>query len=251
MDEHPGMDLRPPTERVSAGRRAPLFVALAVAGALVVFVARPWDGPRPQPSPVALATATTAPSPSTETPAPSATPTAPPPVLPTPDFGPQTPVGTVSLNDDAGTPNVRCGYGRARNGARRLVSLEVQPPIVMLGETASAIDISRVGWSFQAEANVQQGVFDRAWQVMGASRMQAVGTADGTRAPFTPLGMAIRADDVTHTAVFRVRLVVEWFTRNLERAGRTEVVVGSYQDARLHTSGAPFWPYCAGVLRIN
>jgi hypothetical protein len=227
MDEHPGVDLRPPIERVPARRAAPLVVVLAVLGALVLFVTRPWDGPSPPP-PVAPATATT--SPATiivvETTAPSLTPT-------------------------ALTPNVRCAYGRARNGARRLVRLEVQPPIATLDQSASPISISRVAWRFEAETNVQQGVFDRDWQYVRASGVQAAGTADGTGPSFTPLQIPIRPNDVTDNSVFRVRLVVEWFTGNPEPAGSAEIVTNRYEVGGQPRSDSQFQPYCAGTLTTN
>jgi hypothetical protein len=121
----------------------------------------------------------------------------------------------------------------------------------MLAENASASDIGQVGWRFQVETNVQQGVFSRAWQAAALSRMQASGTVDGRAPSFTSLNMAIREDEVTETSVFRVRLVVEWTTRNLEPAGRTEIVATTYQDARWSKEGDPFRLYCTGVLRIN
>ena len=246
------MDARPPTERVPARRATPLLVGLAALVALGVFVARPWDDHSPRPSLVAVATAAPSNAPTgtpAETPAPTPTPTAPPPILPPPDFGPQPPPGSVSLNNEPGSPSVTCSYGRVRQGARRLVSIEVQPPMVLLDESASATDIDRVGWRFQVETNVEQGVFDRDWQYVGASRSQATGTADGRPAAFAPIQVAVRADDVTSTTdVFRVRVVVEWFTRNLEPAGRAEIVAGRYQPARA-AADEPSWPYCTGVLR--
>lgn len=251
MDEQPAIDPRPPTERVPARRTTPLLVGLAALIALGVFVARPWDDHSPQPSLVALATAAPSSAPTStpaETPVPTPTPTAPPPILPPPDFGTQTPPGSVSLSTEPGSPDVICGYGRVRQGARRLVSIEVRPPLVLLDESASATDIDRVGWRFQVETNVEQGVFERDWQYVGASRSQATRTADGRPAAFTPIQMTIRADELKGTDVFRVRLVVEWFTRNLEPAGSAEIVATRYQLARA-AADEPSLPYCTGVLR--
>lgn len=240
----------PPTERVPGGRGKPLLVTLAVVAALAVFVAQPWQDQASSPSPVALASASQPASPGATplpTNVPTPTPTAPPPVLPSPDLGPLSAPGEVALSAEPGTPVVRCSYGRRHHGVRRLVAVMVSPPIVTLDPESDATDISHVAWRFVLETNEQQHILDADWLPAGASRTQAAGTAQGRAAPFTSLSLRTRTQDMPDTVVYRVRVVVEWFTRNIELAGHAELLAAPYQAANA-TPDDSQWPYCAGVL---
>jgi hypothetical protein len=254
MSVNPPPDLEPGvplTERVPARRGVPLLVALAAIATVGVLVAQPWNDRSPRPSPVAAATPspTAAPTP-TVTPAPTPPPTLPPPILPPADLGPVDAPGAVALGSAAGAPVVMCDYGRVRRGVRRLVEIEVLPPIVTLNDESSPIDITQVAWRFELEMNQQQGVFDRNWQKVGTSRSQAAGTARDRPAPFSALALRPRTQDANATAVYRVRVIVAWFTRNLEPAGEIELLAAPYQAADAQPSDPPL-PYCAAVLRSS
>ena len=236
------MELRPTTEKVPARRAVPLAVALAALATLGVLVAQPWDRAGPTTSPRAAL------SPDAEVALTTASPTAAPTStsarsIPTPDVAPLGPIGDLSFATDPDSPMARCDYGRERRGALRLVRVEVQPPVVLLDAGSSVTDIRRVGWWFELEMNREENIFHREWLAVGRSRAQVVAAVEGRPARFTSLSMPNRVREMDPTTVFRVLLVVEWYTRNVELAGRAEVVANRYQEADNQLIGS--WPgYC-------
>jgi len=244
------MALQPTTERIRASRRGPALVALAALTLLGVLVAQPWEERAPASTPVAALaspspTAIPTPSPSEPpTPAPTGTPALAP--LPTPDLAPLGPGGEFALSAPPDSALVRCAYSRAARDRRTLSAVVVLPPRVVLNPAAQETDINRIGWWVELESNRQESVFDRDWQIVGRSRRQMATARIGEAASFSPLSMRYGGRDVARTDVFRVRVVIEWYTRNFEVAGHTEIVANTYQEAGDELIGA--WPpYCAGV----
>jgi hypothetical protein len=226
----------------------PTAIGLAGLALLGVLVAKPWDSPPPTPSASANA-ALAAPSPfATATPetTPSPTMTSTPVPLPTADIAPLGPAGEFALSAPPDSALARCTYTRARGGVRYLRSVEVQPPTVMLDPRARASDINRIGWRFELEMNRRERLFDRDWETVDQSRRQIASTAAGRQAAFTPLTVRYHADAIEDTSIFRVRVIIEWYTRNFEIAGRAEVVANRYQEGGDELIGS--WPlHCSGV----
>lgn len=242
------METRPPTERVPARLGVPTAVGLAGLALLGVLVAKPWDSPPATPS-ASLIAGLAAPSPSaTSTPetTPSPTITSTPAPLPTPDLAPLGPAGEFALSAPPDAALARCTYARARGGVRYLRSIEVQPPTVMLDPGARASDINRIGWRFELEMNRRERLFDRYWETVDESRRQIASTSADQPAAFTPLTVRYHADEIEPTAIFRARVIIEWYTRNFEIAGRAEVVANRYQEGGDDLIGS--WPlHCSGV----
>ena len=240
------MGLQPTMQKVPAQRGMGLIVGLAALAVLGVLVVRPWDSQGPQASLVGQAQAS--PFRPTAATIPSAQPPATPPrAFPTPDIAPLGPLGDVALLTGADQALVQCHYGPERRGTRRLVSVEVLSPVVMLDPGASETHIKRIGWWFELELNHAQNVFDRAWQRVGRSRSQSAPAVHRQPARFTPLTLPNNLPDIDDNAVFRVRVIVEWYTRNVELAGRAEIVANRYQEAGNELIDP--WPmYCHGTL---
>lgn len=243
--------MTPTTERVQSGRRGAAIVAVGLVAVLGVLIARPWDS-RPSPSPVAvvasLTVSTPGPTDSATVPLDTSEPAATPGfVLPTPDIAPPGAAGEAAIVAPLDVAVVQCRYGPSRDNARRLAAIEVQPPLVLLDPDASAEHIRRIGWHFEVETNELQSIFERAWQRVDRSAWQ-VAPANTTRpAAFNALRSQFSVGPVEDTAAVRVRIVVEWYTRNDEVAGRAELVPNTYREGNAEFTGE--WPpYCRVVL---
>jgi hypothetical protein len=142
---------------------------------------------------------------------------------------------------------VQCDYRRSRGAPRQLAALEVQPPVVLLDRDASTTHISRIGWRFDVETNLLQHIFERQWRPIHQSAWQ-VAPANTTRpAAFNPLRSRFGDGSVELTTAVRVRIVVEWYTRNDEVAGRAELMPHTYREADAEFDGQ--WsPFCRAVL---
>jgi hypothetical protein len=243
------MELQPTTEKVPARSGVPILVAVAALAFVGLLVARPWDRVNtgasttasPQPGAGAIA------APGGSGPAATGPQTLVVPfVLPSPDVGPPAPIGEFTLSSAPDEALAKCDYGRPRRGQARLAGIEVQPPIVLLDAGSSVTDIRRIGWWFEVEMKRAERLFDSEWQNVGRSRAQAVGAVSGQPARFTPLTFAFDTSDLPTTGVYRVRVIVEWYTRNVELAGRAEIIANRYQEADDPLIGS--WPiYCDGV----
>ena len=215
------------TERVPQKRWVPIAVALVALSLVVVLVAKPW-GSDPQRPGAATPPAAVAASPVAN---PTGTPAETVRLLPTPDIAPLGPVGdfVIDFVDDAAMAH--CHYGRMRRGLHHLERIEVQPPIVFVDYSDADIEnIRTVGWSFQLEMNHQTAVFTRDWETVARSRRQTTAAVDDRPTAFTPMSLRYDARGDDATAVFRVRVIVEWLTRNLELAGSVEFVLTSYLE---------------------
>lgn len=127
-----------------------------------------------------------------------------------------------------------------------MVAIEVLPPRALLNPDARESDINRIGWWFEVEANRHERVFDREWETVDRSRRQMAPARSGQPANFTPLTVRVGSREIGRTEVFRVRVIIEWYTRNFEIAGHTEIVANTYQEGRDELIGS--WPpFCAGV----
>jgi len=168
-------------------------------------------------------------------------------LLPTPDIGPLGPVGNYSIEFVSDVAMARCEFGRQRRRQRHLAGIEVQPPVVLVNYSESDIgNIRSVGWSFELEMNRQQAVFSREWETVARSRVQTTAAVDGRPTAFSPMSLAYDARGDDDTAVFRARIIVEWFTRNLELAGSVELVLTNYQEEDDQLPGS--WSvHCSGA----
>lgn len=240
---------QPTTEPVRVRRDRPLAVGLVVVAIVVVLVAKPWDAPSPGASPLAAIASASPSATAIPTPLPTnqPTPATTPAPLPTPDIAPLGPVGEFALSAPPDAAFARCTYTRARGGVRYLRDVEVLPPRVTLDPDARTHDIRRISWRFELEMNRQERVFDRDWEAVDESRRQSAPTVAGRPANLSPLSLRYQsAGEIEQTSVFRVRVIVEWYTRNLELAGRADVVANRYQEGRDERLDS--WPmYCSGV----
>ncbi|HYI23123.1 MAG TPA: hypothetical protein VEX62_10850 [Candidatus Limnocylindrales bacterium] len=224
---------QPPIERVPTRTRTPLFVGLAALVVVGLLVWRPWaEAPPPQPSPLALAP-TAAPQPSRALP-PTAMPNAGDPAtprparsLPPPDLSPLGPAGEFRFGDvDA---NVRCLYGPRSEGRRLLQSLEVLPPLAFVTNPPGEVShLESMGWRVELQMNRLDTLFDSEWETIARSRRQLARAINDRPADFKPLTLALNAQQAVPSAVFRVLVVVEWYTRNVELAGRGALVAPLY-----------------------
>lgn len=233
------------TERVPSGRRGAALVVLALVAMIGVLIARPWDV-RPASSPVAVVDSGLS-TPSLLPPAPALPDPTAVFVLPTPDLAPPGAGGEAAIITPGDVAMVQCDYGRGRGDRRRLAALEVQPPLVLLDPDASAEHIRRIGWRFDVETNELQNIFDRAWQPLHGSAWQ-VAPASATRpAAFDTLRSRFGDGTVGDTTAVRVRIVVEWYTRNDEVAGRAELLPYTYREGDAQFNGE--WPtFCRAVI---
>jgi hypothetical protein len=221
---------RPEVERVKSGRSTPLAVGLAAIALTALLIWKPWDAPRPTvpASPAAAVATPTATSPS---PRPSGEPSAQPRPLPTPDIGGVTPITEFALVQRPGEAFVSCSYSRLRDGRRFLRSLEIQPPVVPSLQRGDPRDIRQVAWHVELQENRLDRLFDREWVRVAESRSQQGAVSSSRPTSFGPLTMDYGASRDQETSVFRVVVVVEWLTRNLELAGRGSVLAPSYLEA--------------------
>jgi hypothetical protein len=227
------------TERVPSGRRGAALVALVLVAVIGVLIARPWD-PRPSPSPVAIVS----PSPAGSAAMPEPTRVF---VLPTPDLAPPGAGGEAAIVTPADVAVVQCEYGRNRGERRQLASLEVQPPMVLLDPGSSTRHISRIGWRFDVETNRLQNIFDRAWRPSHTSAWQVAPASSTRPAAFNPLRSRFGGSDEPDMTAVRVRMVIEWYTRNDEVAGRAELVPHTYREGNAEFDGQ--WePFCRALL---
>lgn len=241
--------MTPTTERVPSGRRGAALVAVGLVAVLAVLIARPWDL-RPSPSPVAVVDPTrpaVPPSPPLATATPQGAESHPTFVLPSPDIAPPGAGGEAAIVAPLDVAVVQCDYRRSRGERRELAALEVQPPLVLLDPDASTTHISRIGWRFDVETNLLQHIFERQWRPIHQSAWQ-VAPANATRpAAFNPLRSRFGDGAVEDTTAVRVRIVVEWYTRNDEVAGRAELMPHTYREANAEFDGE--WsPFCRAVL---
>lgn len=235
------------TERVPSGRRGPALVALAIVVVIGVLIMRPWDA-RPGPSPVAVAETA---APVSSAPVPLVTPpaavTTPPFILPTPDVAPPAPGGEAAIVTPADIAVVQCEYGRRTGRGRELAALEVQPPLVLLDPQASTEHITRIGWRFDIETNQLQNIFDRAWLPIRQSAWQVAPASNTRPAAFNPLRSRFGSRDIARTTAVRVRIVIEWYTRNDEVAGRAELTPRTYREGNDEFDGE--WEhFCRAVI---
>ncbi len=128
---------------------------------------------------------------------------------------------------------VACRYSRLTDGRRYFRGLEVQPPTVTaFNDDEGALDVRSVAWRVEVQQNRLESVFDRDWITVARSRRQVAVPARGTAAAFRPLAVEHRVTRDDATSVLRAVVIVEWYTRNLELAGRVESVANSYLEAR-------------------
>ena len=121
------------------------------------------------------------------------------------------------------------------------------PPTVYLDPSSSTRHIRRIGWRFEIETNRRESLFERDWIPVDGSRWQVAAALDGRSAAFTPLSIKVQTDARQTTELFRVRVIVEWYTRNDEVAGRAELIPTSYREGNQLLTGS--WPaFCSGVL---
>ena len=247
-----GMVPQPTTERVRVRRDRPLAIGLAAVGVLILLIAKPWETPAPAATQAAAVASAGSSATPTTTSSPTSDPTPPttPAPLPTPDIAPLEPAGDFALSAPPDSALARCTYRRARNGFRVLRAVEVLPPVVTLDPQSRTYDIRRIAWRFELEMNSQDRVFDRDWEMVDQSRRQMSPSMAGRPARFSPLWLRYHSRDIAMTSVFRVRVIVEWYTRNFELAGRAELVANRYQEGRDERLGS--WPvYCSGVRPVR
>ncbi len=224
---------------------------MALVGLLVW---RPWaEQPPPQSSPLAVVP-TVAPEPTSTLRAASTPirgdPATPPPTvrpappLPPPDLAPLGPAGEFALGDaDA---NVRCQYGPRTNGQRFLQSLEVPPPVAYVTNPRDEVShLESMGWRAELQMNRLDTLFDSEWETVARSRRQIARAINDRPADFNPLTLVLNSQQTQPSAVYRVLVVVEWYTRNVELAGRGELIASRYAQGATFADVRP--EGCHGV----
>ena len=226
---------RPTVERVPSRRSVPTVVGL-IAVLLTGLLA--WQGfedrsitsETPALPPVAIGS----PSPgemASPTTSQGADPSAQPRSLPSPDIGPLERAGDFALAPRPGSALVQCTYSRLRDGRRYFRELEVQPPLVSAyNDAEGALDVRSIAWRVELQSTQSENVFDQDWITVARSRRQ-VATATGPTINLYPLSIAYRVPRGDATSILRALVIVEWYTRNLELAGRVEQVADSYREA--------------------
>ncbi len=232
-------------------------LALAFVGLLVW---KPWDSPGPEPSVLAVAPSSTPrPTDGSEVPLPaspgtpatiqpggtaSPLPTNGPPALPPPDLAPLEPAGEFGLGDVEA--NVHCLYGPKSEGRRFLQSLEILPPLAYVTNPRDEVShLESMGWRAELQMNRLDTLFDSEWETVARSRRQIARAINDQPADFKPLTLALNAQQAQPSAVFRVLVVVEWYTRNVELAGRGELIATRYAQGASLTDLRP--EGCHGV----
>jgi hypothetical protein len=89
-------------------------------------------------------------------------------------------------------------------------------------------DIEHFGWRVEVEMNRLEEMFFSEWQTVARSRRQLARAVADQLASFQPLTIARDAQADPPTAVFRVLVIVEWYTRNAELAGVGQLRPTSY-----------------------
>ena len=226
---------RPTVESVPSRRSVPIVVGL-IAVLFTGFLV--WQGladrPTPSQTPAVPPVAIGSPSPSdvgSPTASQDADPSPQPRPLPSPDLGPLEHAGDFALAPPPGSALVQCTYSRPRDGRRYFRGLEVQPPTVSAYNDAhGALDVRSVAWRVELQSSQPENRLDLDWITVARSRRQ-VATAAGARIDLYPLAIAYRVPQEDATVVLRALVIVEWYTRNLELAGRVEQVADSYLEA--------------------
>lgn len=142
-----------------------------------------------------------------------------------------------------------CTYERGAGGERQLVSMEVQPPVAFAADDAGSGRIRTVVWWFELVANRAESVFNAEWQTIAESTFQIALATDGQPANFSPLTVeldpsVLEASQLGPTAVFRARLMVDWYSANFDPATRTVFTATQYVQVSRQTIGSAV-PYCA------
>ena len=134
--------------------------------------------------------------------------------------------------------NVRCQYGPRTNGQRFLQSLEVLPPLAYVTNPRDEVShLESMGWRAELQMNRLDTLFDSEWETVARSRRQLARAINDQPANFKPLTLALNAQQTPPSAVFRVLVVVEWYTRNVELAGRGELIASRYAQGDSPTFG--------------
>jgi hypothetical protein len=213
-----------------------LAVGLVALALVALLVWKPWDKPEPGPTNAAVAltpppSASPATTPTQPDVPPTTRPTIQPRPLPSPDFAPLGPAGEFALAGPPGQATVRCEYRRSARRGRILETMHVQPPIVSVENMREdVLDIKRLAWSFELQTNRLEKLFEEHWQTVARSGRQIATPVGDRAANFGPLSVAIDGSSIGPTTIFRVLVIAEWHTRNLELAGRAERVPVSYLE---------------------
>ena len=226
---------RPTVERVPSRRSVPTAVGLIAVLLTGLLIWQPWeDRPAAPETPAVPPVAIGSPSPS-EMASPTAShgagPSSPPRPLPSPDLGPLQQAGDFALAPRPGSALVQCAYSRLLGGRRYFRELEVQPPMVSAyNDAEGALDVRSVAWRVELQSSQPENRLDLDWITVARSRRQ-VATATGPTINLYPLSIAYRMPRDEATSVLRALVIVEWYTRNLELAGRVERIADSYLEA--------------------
>lgn len=223
------------TERVRGGRRAALVAALAAVLVVGTLVWKPWDADAPASPPATqptIARASATPPPSTYVPRPATAQAQDPspPVTTTPfDPGPQFVEAPDSLGSVAFYPNegpaAWCIYKAGdANRPPALSVIVVEPPVIVVGDGASAARLRAIRWHFQLESNTQDKLFESEWSQVADSQSN---TIDRQQFGFTkPISLKVPvADSIT---VFRTPLVIDWLGAKGLVLASQRVVPGIY-----------------------
>jgi hypothetical protein len=192
----PGSGQQPATQRVGAGRRVPVVVALAVVLFVGALAWKPWDEPQPAPPPAPplAAVATTKPEPTPMAAPPSLA--TPPPATPRPSIAaspvPSEPAGAtaaaaqVALTSEPGGAYAQCRYRTHDDGAGNLLArVTVKAPTVIVSRRlARDENVRRVAWQVELQANQLESVFSAEWRTVARSRRQRGAVGSHRPGPF-------------------------------------------------------------------
>ena len=116
-------------------------------------------------------------------------------------------------------------------------SLEVLPPFVTVTNRRTEVsDLEAMVWRVELQANRLETLFDSEWETVARSPQQRARAIPDQPAAFQPLSMALNSEQTGPSAVYRVLVIVEWYTRNEELAGRGQMVATSYADGQRSTA---------------
>ena len=204
----------PDIQRVPARTRGPLAAIGLVAVGLALLIAKPWEQPRP-------ADATLRPVADVLVDDPQAAPSV---------QQDDAEDGAAVFALEIGGPGdvARCLYDTTRRGELRLGAILVLPPRAYVAATSGANRTRSVGWRVELEGNRQESLFNAEWSPVSESRQQVVEATDGTPAHFFPMEVQVDPASVNRTTVIRARLIVDWYSPNLEDFHRTELFMPAY-----------------------
>ena len=119
------------------------------------------------------------------------------------------------------------------------------PTITVVNPREQVSDLETMGWRVELQMNQLDTLFDSEWETVARSRRQLAPAIRNQPANFGPLTVQLSADLARPSAVYRVLVVAEWYTRNVELAGRGELVASSYIEGPRASRSRP--EGCHGV----